>query len=310
MHTILGAGGPVSNSLMKELEKMGIPVRLVSRRQVTPPKNSTWVGADLTVKEQVLNATKGSSVIYMCAGLKYNKKIWQAQWPVIMQNLIDAAKASKARLVYFDNLYMYGHVTGAMTEESPFRPSSVKGAVRAKVTEQLLGEMKAGNVQASIARAADFYGAESLNSFLDSMVLDKFSKKSMAMWLGNSATKHSFTYIPDAGKAVAILGTNPGGDGQTWHVPTAEPLAGKEIIRIAADIFQTRPSYMQVNKLMLDLIGIFDKMVGETSELIYQYKYDYIFDSKKFENYFNVRPTSYVDGIKELSQTLFKNKQA
>ena len=110
MHTILGAGGPVSNVLMKLLLQQGITVRLVSRRKIVPPDNATWVGADLKNRQQVLDATKGSSVIYMCAGLQYNKKVWQQEWPLIMQNIIDAAKACNARLIFFDNVYMYGHV--------------------------------------------------------------------------------------------------------------------------------------------------------------------------------------------------------
>ncbi|MEO6914715.1 MAG: NAD-dependent epimerase/dehydratase family protein, partial [Chitinophagaceae bacterium] len=275
---------------------------------ITPPENASWTGADLTIRQQVLDATKGSSVIYMCAGLKYDRKIWQLQWPLIMQHIIDATKANNARLIFFDNVYMYGHVNGAMTEKTPFNTSSVKGKVRAKIAEQLLGEMKAGNIRASIARAADFYGTNSQNSFFDSMVLDKFSKKSRAMWLGNASAKHSFTYIPDAAKAVVLLGTHPDSDNQTWHLPTAPALTGVELIKMAADIFNTRPAYMQIKKLMLGFMGIFSRMIGETSELYYQNKYDYIFDSKKFEDYFNVKPTSYAEGIKAVSELLLKPK--
>ncbi len=96
MHTILGAGGPVSNALAQELLKNNQPVRLVSRRKIENSKNATWVGADLKNYQQVLQAVLGSEVIYMCAGLQYNKKVWAAEWPVIMQNLIDATKAIRA----------------------------------------------------------------------------------------------------------------------------------------------------------------------------------------------------------------------
>jgi nucleoside-diphosphate-sugar epimerase len=203
---------------------------------------------------------------------------------------------------------MYGRVEGAMTESSRFNPSSVKGSVRAKVAEQLLAEMKAGNISASIARAPDFYGAESMNSFLDGMVLDKFSKKAKAMWVGNASTKHSFIYIPDAGKAVALLGANPDTDNQTWHLPTAPALTGLEIMNMAAGIFGTKSAFTRINKLMLKAIGLFDKKVGEIPELYYQYQYDYIFDSSKFEKRFQFKPTSYADGIRTLSTTMFKGK--
>jgi nucleoside-diphosphate-sugar epimerase len=307
MHTILGAGGPVANALTAQLIQANKNIRLVSRRPVNVEnKNVKWHKADLLQAAKVIAATKGSTVIYMCAGIVYNKDIWQQQWPVIMQNIIDAAKAHNARLIFFDNVYMYGVVDGPMLETTPYNPVSVKGEVRAKIVTQLMDEVKAGNVQATLARAADFYGAESMNSFLDSMVLSKYAKGEKAMWLGKAKTKHSFTFIPDAGRAMYLLGQNPESDNQIWHLPTAPPLTGNEFVNLAAGVFNVQPKYIQVNKLMLQLMGLFNKVIKDSVEMYYQYDHDYIFDSTKFEKAFGVQPTSYADGIKQLSQTLFK----
>ncbi|PSR55286.1 NAD-dependent dehydratase [Adhaeribacter arboris] len=306
MHTILGAGGPVSNALAQELLKQNQAVRLVSRREIKTSGNATWVAADLKNYQQVLQAVQGSSIIYMCAGLRYDKKVWAAEWPVIMQNLIETTKATNARLIFFDNVYMYGHVRGAMTEETPYNPTSVKGEIRARIAEKLMAEAKSGNIRASIARAPDFYAAESLNSFYDSMVLAKYAQKAKALWLGDPATKHSFIYIPDAGKAVCLLGQHPESDNQIWHLPTAPELTGKEFIQLAANTFHTQPNYTKVNKLMLQTIGLFNKLIGETAEMYYQYEYDYVFNSAKFQKTFQVQPTSYVTGIKQFSSFLLK----
>ncbi|QNF32689.1 NAD-dependent epimerase/dehydratase family protein [Adhaeribacter swui] len=309
MHTILGAGGPVSNALAHELLKNNLPVRLVSRRKIENFKNATWTGADLKNYQQVLQAVQGSTVIYMCAGLQYNKKVWAAEWPVIMQNLIDATKATGARLIFFDNVYMYGHVRGQMTEETPYNPNSAKGEVRAKIAEKLMNEAQTGNLRATIARAPDFYGTDSLNSFYDGMVLAKYAQKAKAMWLGNPEAKHAFIYIPDAGKAVYLLGQHPETDNQIWHIPTAPALTGYEFIKLAADAFNTKPNFTKVNKLMLQTIGLFNKLIAETAELYYQYQYDYVFSSQKFENKFGIKPTAYTTGITQympLLRTLIK----
>jgi len=306
IHTILGAGGPVSNALAQQLIANGEKVRLVSRRKIETTGNSTWINADLKDYPAVMQAVQGAQIIYMCAGLQYDKKIWATEWPVIMQNLIDAAKATKARLIFFDNVYMYGQVKGPMTEETPYNPSSKKGEIRAKIAQKLMAEVTAGNINATIARAADFYGAESLNSFYDSMVLAKFARQQKAMWLGNPNSKHSFTYIPDAGKAMYLLGQHPEFANQIWHVPTAPALTGHEFIQLAANIFNAPPRFTKVNKLMLQALGLFTKAIGETAELYYQYQEDYIFNSDKFEKAFKVQPTPYLDGIQQLSRTLFK----
>ena len=307
MHTILGAGGPVANALTKELLNHNETIRLVSRKPINPTgKNISWQKADLLNYNEVLEATKGSTVIYLCAGIVYDAEIWKQQWPIIMQNVINATKAANARLIFFDNVYMYGLVNGPMLEDTPYKPISKKGKVRAKIADQLMAEVKAGNIQASILRAPDFYGTDSKNSSFDMMLLDKYAKKETAQWVGDPKKKHNYVYIPDCGKAMYLLGQNPLSDNQIWHAPTAAPLVGTEFINMAANIYLVKPKYMSINKFMLWVFGLFNKVVAGVVEMYYQYDHDYNFNSDKFEKAFNFKPTSYEEGIRHMSKTLYK----
>ncbi|HEY8781626.1 MAG TPA: NAD-dependent epimerase/dehydratase family protein [Mucilaginibacter sp.] len=309
MHTILGAGGAVANALTRELLTNNETIRLISRKPiVNANKNVTWRKADLLNYAELLEAAKGSAVIYLTAGLVYDKKIWKAQWPVIMQNVINVAKETQTRLIFFDNVYSYGLVNGPMTESTPYNPGSKKGEIRAGIATKLMDETKAGNIKASIARAADFYGTDNLLGFLDIMVLDKFAKKQKAQWIGDANKLHNFSYIPDMGKGMFLLGQRPESDNQIWHLPTAPPLTGKQFIEMAAKIYNVEPKYFAIKKFMMQLYGLFNKTVHELVEMYYQYDHDYIFDSSKFEKAFGVKPTSYADGIKVLSETLYKSK--
>lgn len=307
MYTILGAGGAVANALTRELTNSNETIRLVSRKPIqSVSKNITWHKADLLNYNELLEASKGSSVIYLTAGLVYDKNIWQQQWPVIMQNFINLGKETGARLIFFDNVYMYGLVNGPMLETTPYNPCSVKGKVRAKIATQLMDEAKAGNIRASIARGADFYGTDSMNSFVDMMVLDKYAKKQSAQWIGNPKKLHNFSYIPDMGKGMYLLGQTPDSDNQVWHMPTAAPITGVQFMEMAAGIYGVNPKYMAVNKTMMWLYGLFVKVVMGTVEMYYQYNHDYNFNSDKFEKAFNFKPTAYQDGIKLMSETLYK----
>jgi len=309
MHTILGAGGPVANALTRELANNNITTRLVSRKPIQPEnKNISWKKADLLNYNEVLEAAKGSEVIYLTAGLVYDINVWRAQWPVIMQNFINVGKETGARLIFFDNVYSYGLVEGPMLETTPYNPSSKKGEVRAKIATQLMDEAKAGNIKASIARAADFYGTESQNSFFDMMILDKYAKKQSAQWIGDPKKLHNFSYIPDMGKGMYLLGQNPETDNQIWHMPTAKPMTGQQYIEMAAKIYNVAPKYMAVNKLMLWSYGLFVKVVMGTVEMYYQYNHDYDFNSDKFEKAFNYTPTKYEGGIKLMSETVYKKQ--
>src|SRR5436305_13979072 len=153
IHTIFGAGGAVADQLLPILLKNNEKVRLVSRH-AKPVEGVETVSADATNYQQTLEAVKGSSVVYLLIGLPYDLRIWSAQWPVIMTNMINACKETGAKLIFFDNVYMYGKVNGLMTEETPYNPCSKKGKVRAAIATQLLKEAKTGGLKALIARAA------------------------------------------------------------------------------------------------------------------------------------------------------------
>lgn len=176
MQTILGSGGIIANHITKSLPAYTNSIRLVSRNPKSVSGKEELVPADLTSAEQVLKAVKGSKVVYLTAGLEYNIKVWKEQWPRLMQNVINACKENDAKLVFFDNVYMYGKVVGPMTEETPFNPASRKGEVRAKIATMILDEVKKGELTALIVRAADFYGPETQNSFLNMMVFENLKK--------------------------------------------------------------------------------------------------------------------------------------
>ncbi|MFD0765625.1 NAD-dependent epimerase/dehydratase family protein [Mucilaginibacter lutimaris] len=307
MHTILGAGGPVANALTNELVKNNEPVRLVSRRPVDIQGNNiTWRKADLLNYEQVREATRGSSIIYLCAGLVYDADIWREQWPVIIKNVINVTKENNARLIFFDNVYMYGLVNGPMKEDTPYNPVSEKGKVRAAIANTIMNEVKAGTLNATIARAPDFYGTTSTNAFLDMMVLSKYAKKQTAQWMGDPDRLHNFIYIPDAGRAMYLLGQHPESANQIWHLPTSPAMTGHQFLELAARIYGVEPKFMRIRKVMLWIIGLFNKVIAGAVEMYYQNANDYIFNSDKFEKAFKFKPTSYEDGIKEVSQTIYK----
>lgn len=159
LHTILGANGTIAQELVPVLQAHQERMRLVSRNPKPVPGVETKA-ADVLRYEQVLAAVQGSAIVYLLIGISYDHQVWRKDWPVIMQNVIAACKATGAQLIFFDNVYMYGKVNGVMTEETPYRPNSKKGQVRAIVARMLLREMEAGTIQAAIARAVDFYGSE------------------------------------------------------------------------------------------------------------------------------------------------------
>jgi len=300
LHTILGAGGAISNQLLPVLIANKENVRIVSRK-ATAIKGAESVAADVTDYQQTLSAVKGSYVVYLLVGLKYDIRVWSVSWPKIMTNVINACKETGSKLVFFDNVYMYGKVDGWMTEGTPFNPCSKKGEIRAAIATQLLNEMSAGNIQALIARAADFYGPGGFKTSVPNMlVFENLKNNKKAQWLVNDKAEHSFTYVPDAARALYKLANKEDAFGQTWHMPTAgNPWTGDSFIKEAAACMKAFDDYTVLSKWMLQLAGLFNRDIKESYEMIYQSEFPYLFDSTKFNKAFSFEPTSYHDGIRE-----------
>ncbi len=304
IHTILGANGIIANSLARELTERQLPVRLVSRHP-KPILGTTTHPADMTDPAQTLDAIRDSAIVYCCIGLPYNYATWRQQWPRIIDNIIAACRQTGAKLLFFDNVYMYGETTGGaaglMTEETPYNPSSRKGDLRARIATQLMSEVRKGNIVASIARSADFYGPGAEKTSLPSfLVFQRLIKGQKAQWLVNAKVRHSFTYVPDAARALRLLAEDDNSWNQVWHLPTtADPLTGAGFIERAATELNKASQYMVLPKWMIRLGGIFDRTTAELYEMLYQYESEYLFDSTKFETAYSFQSTPYEQGIRE-----------
>ncbi len=302
MQTILGAGGDIGILLAKELKQFSDKIRLVARHPQQVNGDDELMAADLLNTQAVSEAVKGSEIVYLTVGLKYDLRIWQAQWPVIMQNVVDACVSHNCKLVFFDNVYMYDKsAIPNMTEDSHLNPPSKKGAVRLQVVARLNEAMANNKLKALIARSADFYGPGSKNGILNVLVLDSVSKGKRANWQVDPHKVHSFTYTPDAARATALLGNTDAAYDQVWHLPTSsERLTGKQFIDLAYSIGKQKSSYRLLSPFLLSLGGLFDRTIKELVEMQYQNNQDYFFNSEKFCSTFQFTPTRYADGIREV----------
>ncbi len=300
MQTILGANGVIAQELSKNLLQHTTKIRQVSRNPKKVNPTDETFSADLLNYEQTEKAVAGSEIVYLVAGLPYKTSLWQEQWPKVMKNVIDACKKHNSKLVFFDNVYAYGLVKGAMTEETPFNPTSKKGEVRAKIATMLLDEIKAKNLTGMIVRGADFYGPNAKLSLTHSTVSEKLKANKASQWIGNPKSIHTFTYTPDAGKSVAILGNTASAYNQTWHALTSkDKMTGEQYVRIACELANQPYKLQALPKWGVRVLGLFVPVLGEFVEMMYQFENDYVFDSSKIEKAFNLNATDYKAGIAE-----------
>ncbi len=303
MQTILGASGQIGRELAVQLKRdFTSDIRLVSRNPKRVNDTDELLSADLLDAEQTLRAVEGSQIVYLTAGLPMDTRLWVEQWPILMRNVIDACATHGARLVYFDNTYMYPQTAEPQTEDSPFRPNGDKGKVRGAIAQALLDAMEQERVQGMICRAPEFYGPGITQSITNSIVIDSLAAGKKAKVFLRDDTLRSLIYTPDASRAMALLGNTPDAYGQTWHLPCDDNrLTYRQFIELAAGIFGVEPRYTVLKRWQLWLAGRFSQQVRDTAELLPRYTQDNIFVSDKFKQRFpEFRVTSYREGLEAI----------
>lgn len=309
MQTILGSGGAIGIELAKALRGYTDEIRLVSRNPEKVNETDEVIAADLLNSSALGKAIQGSSIVYVTVGFPYNLKIWKQNWPRFTKGVIDACIEHRCKLVFFDNIYMYdADYLDGMAENTPINPPSKKGEIRAEISKMIMDKVAAGKLTALIARSADFYGPSIQNtSMLTEMVFKPLSSGKRANWMASLNFKHSFTYTPDAGKATALLGNSEKAYNQVWHLPTAaNPYTGREWIEVIAKEMGIKPKFRVANSFIVRLLGLFIPVMREMPEMMYQYNRNYVFNSDKFNDHFDLKPTPYLTGIREIIDSDYK----
>jgi hypothetical protein len=94
------------------------------------------------------------------------------------------ASAVGARLIYADNLYAYGRVSGPLTEDLPYRPVSPNTRTQAEVAESPMKPDADGRVRATIGRDSDFFCPHVMNSSVGVRVFGRLLQGKPAQVLG------------------------------------------------------------------------------------------------------------------------------
>jgi hypothetical protein len=241
------------------------------------------MAVDLADAARTREAVKGSAVVYLTAGLPYGTRVWQELWPLVMRNAIDACARENAKLVFFDNVHMYGRV---------------------ELARALLETVKRGDIRALIARSADFYGPNAV-SFVTATVFENYLKGKKVLWMCSDRVRHSMTCTPDAGRATALLGNTDSAYGRVWHLPTDRNApTGREYLHLCASAFGRLADYTALTRWMIRMAGVFNPVIRESVETLYQFEHEYLFDGTRCEKAFKFRPTPYSDGVEAAAPSM------
>lgn len=299
-YVILGTG-QLGLAIMDELVAQGKPVTIVNRSGKLPESLPTGVQiqqADMNDPTAVKRVTQGAQAVFACVQPPYTQ--WPELFPALIDSVIEGMSHSGAKLIFGDNLYMFGPTDGApIREELPHAATGRKGRTRALLAAKLMEAHTTGKVRVSIGRASDFYGPRCKDSALGENVFAHVVAGKPMELFGNIDQPHTYTYIRDFAKALIILADDARADGQAWNVPNAPTKTTRDIVQMIATQAQV-PLRLRVAPVwLMRMASLFSPMVREMIELSYAFMEPYIVDDSRFVSTFGDIATPLDQGIGE-----------
>src|SRR5215208_6377891 len=298
LHVVFGTG-PVALAVMDELVSKGERVRMVNRSgRASVPHGVEGIGGDATDEVFAREASDGASVVYFALNPPYNK--WPELFPRLQAGVLEGAASAGARLIAMENLYMYGPTGGRpLTEDLPYAPNTRKGRVRAMMSQELMEAHTSGRVRVAIGLASDSFGPRVLVSAAGEQVFGRAVQGKSAQVAGNPDQPHTYTYAPDIGRGLVVLGEREEALGQVWHLPSPETLTTRQFVEMIFEEVDKPARIQAAPKILLRAMGLFNPGMRELIEMLYEFEEPFVVDHSNFEQAFGEQATPLKEAIGE-----------
>ena len=296
LHVVLGASGGTGSALVEELIRRGRRVRAVSRSGGAPG-GAEGMKADVSTPDGAKAATAGAAVVYHAAQPDYTK--WAQEFPPMTDNVIWGAASAGAKLVFADNLYMYGPgVPQPVNEEAPQKAEGKKGRTRILMAERLLDAHRTGRVRVAVGRSSDYYGPRGIGTIAGETVFGAALAGKTVRWPGSLDAPHTFNFLPDMSRALVTLGGHAEADGGVWHLPAAEPITGRKFLDLVSEGIGRPVKAGVTSRTTLRAVGLFSPFIRELAETVYQFEGPFVSDASKFVRVFGpFEPTPHQEAV-------------
>lgn len=300
LHVVFGTG-PLGKHTARELVKLGKTVRMINRsgKATELPPEVEVLASDAYNLAKNIEVTKGAIAIYQCAQPPYYE--WTEKFPPFQRAIMEAAIKNGTKFIVADNLYMYGNPNGqSIREDSPVQPNTRKGTSRAMMAQEVQDAHKTGSLRAAIGRASNFFGP-GYDIFANLVIRPALAGKPVNV-LGRTDQLHTFTYIADFGLLLATLGTRDEALGQVWFTPSPPAITQFELIKLLEAMLGYPIKIIAIGTLMTRILGLFNRELAETTEMMYEWNAPFVMDSSKTEKALGLQATPLQQALKETVQ--------
>jgi nucleoside-diphosphate-sugar epimerase len=290
---VLGAG-PVGRAVVAALIARGHTPTVVTRSG-TDVAGAGTRSADLSNPRTALEALSDATIVFSTAQPAYHR--WAEEFPPLQASIVDACLAAGAPLMVVENLYGYGPHDGPLDEDTPLRPTTRKGRVRAEMWASLEAAAVERGLEMAVVRASDFIGPGVEGSAYGERFFLPIAAGKAAETIGDPDALHSVTFVPDLAEALVRVAEDDTAWGRAWHAPSAPAVTQRELASMAAAVVGTDAKIRTVPIWLLRIIGRFVKPAAETVEMRYEFESDFVIDSSAFTRRFGMEATPLDDAV-------------
>ncbi|KIQ63568.1 hypothetical protein TR51_33650 [Kitasatospora griseola] len=289
-HLVVGAG-PVGSATARLLAERGEEVVVVTRTasSAAPLDGVPRLRLDASDAQALAEAADGAAVLYNCANPPYHR--WPEVWPPLAASLLAAAERSGAVLATVSNLYGYGAVDGPMSPDTPLRPVSDKGEVRAAMWRDALAAHRAGRVRVTEVRGSDYLAANAAGVLDDRAFSRALAGRSVQV-LGDPSAPHSWTAPQDVARLLAVVGADERAWGRAWHVPSNAPRSQRQVIaELCAAAGRPAVKVTGIPRPVLALLALVNPTIRSARDTAYQFERPFVLDDTATRETFGLAPT-------------------
>ena len=293
-HVVFGTG-PAGRAVGTALVDQGARVRMVNRSGTPARGGVETIGGDASDPAFARDVTADADCVYFCLNAPHYDR-WAEEFPPLQRAVLGAATAANAKLVVLENLYMYGPSPGPLHEATTVNPTSAKSRTRAAMSVELLDAHRRGEVRVVIGRASDFVGPGVRDSALGEFVFEPALAGKRAQTMGRPDTLHTYSYVPDVGRNLVLLGSCDDAYGSAWHLPNPTIRTTRQIIvDVYAAAGMRRTDVTSLKRPMLAALGLFNRNVRELLHTYYQFAAPFVVDDSAFRDAFGGYTASWDD---------------
>ncbi|MBJ6762897.1 NAD(P)H-binding protein [Myxococcaceae bacterium JPH2] len=281
---VLGATGGFGLAVTRALIAAGARVRALVRDEARARRA---LGEDAPRVElrvgDALQAADVSRAAEGCSHLVHAINVPYPEWDTVMErvttNVIAAARAQRATIVFAGNVYnLAPRYDVPLSEAHPEGPITHKGQLRMRMEHALRDATQTGDVRVLVVRANDYFGPTVRNGGVDPMFLNALARKPL-LTLTDPSRAHEMAYVPDVARAtVALMGLTDGPAFDVVHVRGFVTPTSRDFLEAVARVAGVPARVRRLPWWLIRLGGLFNGMAREVVEMRYLFENTLLLD--------------------------------